>query len=63
MLQIAPLETLTITPTGSYLFDTYLSKPPVDPAGGGLRREAVGGLPPRGPGLLPDAVGAGGAGT
>lgn len=33
-LQIMPLETLSITPTASYVFDDYLSKPPVDPAGG-----------------------------
>ena len=42
MLQITPLETLTITPTGSYVFDDYLSKPPVDPAGGGQRQDFLG---------------------
>jgi MtrB/PioB family decaheme-associated outer membrane protein len=42
LLQITPLETLTITPTGSYVFDDYLSKPPVDPAGGGQRQEFLG---------------------
>ena len=41
-LQITPLETLTITPTASYIFDTYMSKPPVDPAGGGQRQEFLG---------------------
>jgi hypothetical protein len=42
MLQITPLETLTISPTGSYVFDDYLSKPPVDPAGAGQRQDFLG---------------------
>jgi MtrB/PioB family decaheme-associated outer membrane protein len=41
LLQITPLETLSITPTASYIFDDYLSKPPVDPSGTG-RQEFLG---------------------
>ena len=41
LLQITPVETLRITPTASYIFDDYLSKPPVDPSGSG-RQEFLG---------------------
>jgi MtrB/PioB family decaheme-associated outer membrane protein len=34
LLQIMPLETLTVTPTGSYRWTDYLSSTSVDPAGG-----------------------------
>jgi hypothetical protein len=38
LLQIAPLETLT----GSHVFDDYLSRPPVDPAGAAQRQDFLG---------------------
>ncbi len=41
MVQVTHTDTLSITPTASYIFDDYLSKPPVDPAGTG-RREFLG---------------------
>jgi len=41
MVQVTPTDTLSITPTASYIFDDYLSKPPVDPAGTG-RQEFLG---------------------
>ncbi len=47
MVQVTPTDTLSITPTASYIFDDYLSKPPVDPAVTGRQdflgvQEAVG---------------------
>ena len=41
LLQFTPVETLSITPTASYIFDDYLSKLPVDPSGSG-RQEFLG---------------------
>ena len=41
LVTLTPLDSLTITPTGSYIFDNYLSKPPVDPSGSG-RQEFLG---------------------
>ena len=41
-LQFTPLDTLTITPTGSYSWTNYLDANPVDPAGGGQRSPFLG---------------------
>jgi MtrB/PioB family decaheme-associated outer membrane protein len=41
-LQITPLDTLTITPTGSYSWTNYLDSNPVDPAGAGQRSPFLG---------------------